>query len=76
MLLLKCYCTRVAAQAQLSIERSGSCDLAYGVWRVARESVDVALQVSQVSHGGVDVVELDVQWLIVFEYLVHVSIVG
>ena len=48
-------------------------DLAYGVWRVTHKSVDVALQTSQVHHRGVDVVELEVQWSVMFEYLIHVQ---
>jgi len=71
LLLLKIYCTRSDAQVQLS---TASCDLAYGVWRVAHESVDVALQTSQVHHGRVDVVELEVQWSVMFEYLIHVQV--
>lgn len=49
---------------------------AYGVWRVTRESVDVALQASQVQDGCRDVVERHVQWFVVFEYLIHVFIIG
>ena len=49
---------------------------AYGVWRVTLESVDVALQTSQVHHGCRNIIELDVQWFIVFEYLIHVFIIG
>lgn len=54
----------------------GWCDVAYGVWRVTLESVDVALQTSQVHHGCRNIIELDVQWFIVFEYLIHVFIIG
>ena len=49
---------------------------AYGVWRVAHVSVDVALQASQVHHGCLNIVKRHAQWLVVFEYLIHVFIIG
>jgi hypothetical protein len=49
---------------------------AYGVWRVAHESVDVGFQASQVHLGCLHVVERHAQWLVVFEYLIHVFIIG
>ena len=51
-------------------------DFAYGVWRVTGQSVDVALQTGQTRHGGMYVGERDWQWLVVFEYLIHVLRVG
>ena len=50
--------------------------LAYGVWRVTGQSVDVALQTGQVRRGGLDVVKPHGQWSVVFQYLIHVLRVG
>ena len=54
----------------------GWCRVAYGVWRVTLESINVALETSQVHHGCFNITERHAQWLVVFEYLIHVFVIG